>query len=386
MADSSRLLPLESHVTSNSFLHVPEGNPGPPIIDVIFFLPGNPGLVEYYHKFLNLVSLSSTKEHHSPSAEVPTFVYGASLLGFELPEAIRFTDLSKYDYFDHLVPSCRSTSHIHTLQDEIDLSHLRLQTVVSRIVASLSNQPCVRVTLIGHSLGAYMAVKINQQHMTLSAVEKSSFEIKSLILLMPPIGALAWSPNGLKANPIIVNVPYFPSLLQLVVRTLAFFLPKTFFHWLVTRRMGGLGSGLENAAVGVTIKFLRSQAGVKQSIALARDELRQITKESWGEEIWGHRLIRRNETKRVSDSAYEDSLDGEAKIHLYFAEKDGWVEKAAFEELEKALHHSRKSPSSPVVNVEKEGRVLHDFCVRGSECAMVAEKVALWIKEDRKAQ
>ncbi|KAF7514378.1 hypothetical protein GJ744_000148 [Endocarpon pusillum] len=79
---------LQSSITPDSYLHIPPSaqappasrNPQPgtrPANHLIFFIPGNPGLVSYYHTFLSVLSDAAA----SPST-AECVVVGLSLAGF----------------------------------------------------------------------------------------------------------------------------------------------------------------------------------------------------------------------------------------------------------------------------------------------------------------
>ena len=377
MSGESTLPSLKSHISLNSFLHIPESCITAPCINVIFFLPGNPGLISYYYHFLSSVAdgLSSTTTKNGPASQPQhSFaIYGASLFGFELGDPPR----PEWDYNSELIPHAPSQAFTHTLQEQIDFTYHRLHTVLSRVAHSLPQRPRMQVTLVGHSLGAYLAVKVLERYRSVPAGEQPGFEIKSLILLMAPIGDLAQSPHGRKASPPVVYVPFLPDLTQGIVRGLAFLLPKKFFRWLVTYRMGGLPSGLADSAVDATVSFLRSSGGVKQAISLARDELQMITEIAWEKALWSDYGGLRMSTGPFHNTALPSCRSFKAKICLYFAQEDGWMDQGNLKKVKEAVAYK----AGLGVEMHVAGGVRHDFPVRGRESTMVAGRVVQWIQE-----
>src|ERR1700712_2601362 len=58
---------LQPHLSADTFLHLPSKCPTIPTRinnnknTIIFFIPGNPGLLGYYHEFLSLLATSSSQ-------------------------------------------------------------------------------------------------------------------------------------------------------------------------------------------------------------------------------------------------------------------------------------------------------------------------------------
>lgn len=170
------------------FLTFPSPSPTP---YHIFFLPGNPGLVEYYAKFLSLL--------HSILNQAPTTTQfntaGCSYAGFETQNS---PDLEQYD--EH---------KLYDITEQVTYSLVRLQEYINQTTTKdTPTKP--KVILIGHSFGTFVIAEMMKRMSTSSSTEEEkqqNFEIIGNIHLFPPIPDLAKSPRGVKAA-----VPSPPSL------------------------------------------------------------------------------------------------------------------------------------------------------------------------------
>lgn len=161
----------------------------------IFFISGNPGLIGYYHPFLSVLSkYLDENEEHSPS--LPSFqIYGCSLSGFEIDE-------------HQPSPSPSSNNGIDLdLEDQICF-------VQGKLAALMGDEPNgngsgkgkgkdtvdigtrQKVILIGHSVGAYIAMEVLRQHR--EASPESAFDIVGGAMLFPTVKDIAASPSGQK--------------------------------------------------------------------------------------------------------------------------------------------------------------------------------------------
>src|SRR6266702_7532734 len=113
---------------------------------MVFFVTGNPGLIEYYRTFLShLFALLSTSS--SPSFRRTEYqVFGRSLSGFELDG-------------DGLRSGCELP---HGLQKQIDVTERELGKLVMTETATSGQPP--RIILVGHSVGAYILLEILRRH------------------------------------------------------------------------------------------------------------------------------------------------------------------------------------------------------------------------------
>lgn len=153
-----------SQITPNTFSTTTAPSPK----TTIFFISGNPGLIGYYHPFLSLLAKYLTNDESSFQ------IHGSSLGGFEIGQDSP-KDLD--------------------LEDQIQLVQGRLNAMMSDGVAQdCAGQDSTRqkVILIGHSVGAYMAMEILNRH------RDQPFDIIGGIMLFPTLMDIAASPSGRK--------------------------------------------------------------------------------------------------------------------------------------------------------------------------------------------
>ena len=182
-------LPTDPQITPNTFCTYTDTQNDSNI--TIFFISGNPGLISYYHPFLTLLAQTLVKEQGTKSSFQ---IYGCSLGGFEIPpEGKPSTD-----------------KHLYSLEDQIRFVHQKLEALVhaSGNDASSSSANSVtpkrKVILIGHSVGAYMAMEILRRHRDgIPSVEgvpesNSALDIIGGVMLFPTVKDIADSPSGQK--------------------------------------------------------------------------------------------------------------------------------------------------------------------------------------------
>lgn len=162
----------------------------------IFFISGNPGLIGYYHPFLSLLSKYLTPKNENDNGnDPPSFqIYGCSLGGFELN--------------DEKNPSSHGSKVQKSQSDDLDLDldledqirfvQGKLTTLMgNRSIAARSKQ---KVILIGHSVGAYIAMEILRRHReaTSGEGEGGEFDIIGGAMLFPTVLDIAASASGRK--------------------------------------------------------------------------------------------------------------------------------------------------------------------------------------------
>ena len=146
---------------------------------LIYFVTGNPGLIEYYRLFLShlYALLSITK---SPSV-IEFQVYGRSLSGFEVGAASPSTGLKGPPPY--------------TLEQQIVESERCLLELVKGL--KQQGKQDVQVILMGHSVGSYILLEIVRR---VKAHEGSRANIAGGICLFPTVVDIARSESGLVAT------------------------------------------------------------------------------------------------------------------------------------------------------------------------------------------
>jgi hypothetical protein len=249
-------LPLTGEITPNTFISVPDpssssSSSSAPRIGrekiststrIIFFIPGNPGLISYYHLFLALLAKGlaaagsreedeKEKKDIASSEPAPFVIYGRSLGGFEVEEDKSYSgsrlnssrrkekqeDAQKGNAgLERETPSC-----LYDLTEQIEFVERQLRNCVRRWRQSILQgddysssesklawaEPKAQVILIGHSVGSYIAMEVLRR--SRERGEKSSgatnahddgdeMEIIGGVMLFPTVVDIAKSPSGRK--------------------------------------------------------------------------------------------------------------------------------------------------------------------------------------------
>lgn len=189
-------LHLPAHLTQRQ---IPRCSPH--TITILFFIPGNPGLIDYYRPFLTLLANGRSSCH-----DRPVVIAGASLGGFEdkqkrersspsssprpsIRPADAYASDAKRDE-NSSATSCHSESDlavkygneedvqllypisfspkdIYNLTDQIELTYARLNGLVTWLDGLLpleAREAAVEVLVVGHSVGAHIGLEVLRKH------------------------------------------------------------------------------------------------------------------------------------------------------------------------------------------------------------------------------
>lgn len=332
---------------------------------LIYFITGNPGLIEYYRSFLtHLYGVLSRDTASNRALEFQ--VYGRSLSGFEV------------DVKDMKTGKWGGRQPPYGLQEQIRHAEDELVELVEEVKGNGNGD--VRVVIVGHSVGAYIALEIIRR-LRAHGMAGEDFDTRVLgaIGLFPTVVDIARSESGLKASPFLKNAN-FAVFASLLVSFLTMWLPLSFLAGLVSKFMG-----YPSDAAATTAAFIKSPYGIQQALHMARDEMFQIDTDIWDEEIWGA-------SAQEAPTAHPHPRP---LLRFLFAKKDHWVADATRD----ALINSRGRYSyggdegvgegveevegmgeswKPVMEVDEREGWPHGFCIDHS--VPVAEKVAGYVR------
>ncbi|KAF2841398.1 hypothetical protein M501DRAFT_969798 [Patellaria atrata CBS 101060] len=329
---------------------------GPSSTYLIFFIPGNPGLIEYYHEYLErlYISLSSFT---SPMENVSFELYGRSLRGFECGE-----ESVKPDKMDD-----KTLELPLGLQDQISFVERTLSHTFHRLQHnSTKGASNVNVILIGHSLGTYISLEIIRR--VREEMETASLRIAGAICLFPTVVDLAASPKGKKLKHFLhlQSLPILIPILCHLIKVIIILIPLRVLTLLIR-----LVLGFANDAARTTSSFLKSKNGVHQALYMAVDELRQMNHDAWDSEIWG----------ATHPSPHPHPRP---KLFFYYGQKDDWIADETRDALIKLRGRNHRNGNDddwrPIMVIDKN-RIPHDFCVNKHYSLLIAEKSAEWVVE-----
>ncbi|KAG8623740.1 hypothetical protein KVT40_008716 [Elsinoe batatas] len=308
---------------------------------LIYFLTGNPGLIEYYEEYLNAI-LSQHNNITSSTKGTAIHVYGCSLAGFEASGKV-----TNARFVAEHGPGPWS------VDQEIEYVDGAIDDAIEDLRGNLKGNgqgsgEGVRVVLIGHSLGTYMALETLRRRKARQAQGK----IIGAILLCPTIMNLAGSSSGRKVA-LIGSLRFTAIFLASLARFLSWLLTATTMLGIVQKV-----TGQPRDAASTTTSFLQSPHGVQQALTLARHELVDISVDKWDDEIWG---------------VVAPASGTKTKLFLYFAEEDHWIADETRDQIIAARAYSGKvgEEDRPFMEIDTNG-VPHDFCIRHSQ--IVADK------------
>jgi hypothetical protein len=159
---------------------------------IVFFITGNPGLVEYYRTFLThlygLLSTSTAVSHESVAFQV----YGRSLAGFEVEGETPCSDSSSNS---RNAAAQDAPSPPYGLQEQIQSTEKALQNLIKSSITQGIQHP--RVILIGHSVGSYILLElVRRSRARLLSEPNNRTHIVSGICLFPTVTHIAKSRSG----------------------------------------------------------------------------------------------------------------------------------------------------------------------------------------------
>ncbi|KAK5134882.1 hypothetical protein LTR08_005972 [Meristemomyces frigidus] len=326
---------------------------------LIFFMTGNPGLIEYYRVFLT--RLYDTLRVQDPKNDL--HIYGASLAGFEISEPIAARSRQPYD-----------------LDQEIDTTALRLLDTVKRINKGANDaEGPLPVVLVGHSVGAYMLLEImaRWQAMPKTAEAKQMMDIVGGICLFPTVVDIAKSPSGEKMAAVL-KLPGFALIVHLIAKVFLALVPFILLVFLVR-----IITFMPSDAARTTAAFIKSKHGVRQALYMAKHEMIQLTDDKWSTELWGADPLQEVASAAMGVGAV--TPPARPKLHFYWGQNDHWVARSTRNELIRTRGRTRGGRrgslgegSKPLMEIDRNG-VPHGFCIRHS--VPIADKVAEYVTE-----
>ncbi|KAK0383917.1 hypothetical protein NLU13_8008 [Sarocladium strictum] len=324
---------------------------------LIYFICGNPGLIEFYRDFLTYLRGLLDGADHSGSTTAYD-IFGKNLPGFRDEDHEPFSPTNPPLHLDVVIEK--------TYDD-----------VMSRRRDGGGEYD--EVVLLGHSLGTFISVEIFQRH---SVQAKAKLTLSHGLLLFPTVTHLALSPSGKRFTFVMGTIPLLERYGHVWARLLLGLVPAKALTLYMTRVLG-----FTARAAGTTAGWLKSRDGVWQTLSLARDELVMIAgEERWGEEIW--------EAAQQEEDGDGDG-DGEQqrrrrRFFMFYAKKDHWIADHVRDEFVERMRRRGEEGEGMKGRVPKteidEGGIRHDFCTKDDSSLEVAQRVSGWIGEIDRAR
>lgn len=338
---------------------------------LIYFMSGNPGLIEYYTPFLStLHTLLETSASNRPRPRpVAVHIHGSNLAGF--------------DDNDHDKPFTPSNPP-HNLEFQIEYVLSNLASVKVQVEGPRYGTPFDDVIVMGHSVGSFLTLEVFNRHLH---GEIETVHLRAGILLFPTVTDIAKSPSGRRLD-LIRSSSFLDSNAHRIAKGFVDLVPAAALGWIVRRILG-----FPKQAAEVTVRFLKSRDGIWQAIHMGKDEMKVIGEETWKEELW-----------EIADEAVAEGCNV-PKFYFYYGRGDDWVADECRDEFiaKRNEHAEREGPKHKrgrTKIVVDEDDVPHAFCIseslpailpdkgpytnrrlRPDHSEQVAEKVKVWIDE-----
>ncbi|KAL1953821.1 hypothetical protein VTO42DRAFT_2116 [Malbranchea cinnamomea] len=389
---------------------------------ILFFIPGNPGLIAYYHLFLVLLARELERDSHyrheedcsvsgrnsgSGSGSDHGFViFGRSMGGFELRDgelrSALLTRTTSVEAGQQEKPEeeekgekataeaatgataaaaaggdddgeSDEVARLYGLEQQIEFVERQLEKCVRRWRTSSTASKRTKVILVGHSVGAYVAMEILRRR---RETEKGAMaedgdyapmEIIGGVMLFPTIVDIAKSSAGKRLTLLLNVIPYLDIVTGVIARTLTSVLPDSVLRQVVATVM----RHPREDAINTTMAFLKSKCGVRQAIHMAADEMRNITVDKWNDEVWGI---------AAPEMPFDRQNGPPAQLVFYFGRNDHWVAEQTRDDIIKARGSkvNTQGGAGPKM-VLCEDNVVHGFCIGHSD--IMARKVAGFVRD-----
>ncbi|KAL1898169.1 hypothetical protein Sste5346_003575 [Sporothrix stenoceras] len=349
--------------------------PPPPTADtkhcLIYFVPGNPGFIDYYEPFLSTMRARldevEDKKRKDSGDDLRFHILGRNLIGFEDgDDGGGSYGPGPYDLDMQILAVWDSVANAR-----IDLG---------KAGGPRHGTPFDEVVLMGHSVGSYIALDVFRRQQAAhpegpsiskgqaSAIEPvgstSHLNLRLGVLLFATLTHLAQSPRGQKLERMLLTTPVVSPWADVLAQAVVWWLLPVWLLAAVVRFV----LRFPPHAAAVTLRFLASRGGVRQALFLGRDELRNIGPDEWEDELW-----------EVASAGYaneKNSKHQRPKFVILFGEDDHWVANDVRDDF--IARRNAHAASRAQILLDERGWP-HDFCIRHGE--EVAETVTVWLKD-----
>lgn len=309
--------PYEYHPATTAYHKLPSEPLDTP--RSLIFIPGNPGLVEFYIVYLNLI------QEQYPDLEILCVSHAGQ----------------------NTTPSTAQSAPQYDVHYQVQHKY---EIIRKHILDKYDDKP-VELWIMCHSMGGFVTQRAVRE-LTNDSKLQGKFNLKFVGLICPTIKDLNRSNSGTKAAPLfewlpmITMVVWFSKLLNLILTDeskLNIIQNKVLQP---SQSHSKAAKDLMKYSVGAVKDLISSPAIVRQALHLVDDELR---------------VIRDDDT--VNDWFYKD-LKG-TKIWTFYAHNDHWVANSTRDSTIARYHN----PQDDVVFElgSKEENIQHAFCVNQLE-------------------
>lgn len=294
---------------------------------VLIFIPGNPGLIDFYTTYLDLV------QRQYPILEV----FAISHAGFQTSD-------------DYLKAHQQHQFLFYNLEYQIQ----HKIEAIKQLIDEADNE-VTELYFLSHSVGCYITQRVTK--LLLSDAEiRDRIQIKFIGLITPTIVDIATSESGQFFTKLFNWLPAIQVILVFVT-ILRFILPTVIIHKIIDHAVIAKPNLKSKAAIEswensklAAYKIFTTDSIIKQALTLAHEELIEIHKH---EEVnqWFFNELSQNTA---------------VKIWSFFAIKDHWVHDSTRDYILATYHDSENNNLKfELGNIDSETSpaITHSFCV-----------------------
>lgn len=339
---------------------------------LVYFIPGNPGLIDFYAPFLStlrtLLNETEDRIHETNNGKDVRFhLLGRNLLGFEDGDDGGSTyGPGPYDLDTQIrgVMDTVASARIVVGKDDTDFSRC--------------GEAFDEIVLIGHSVGSYIALEVFRLQMPSQTIKevvvkgchdidaeepsvgRDHIRLRRGILLFATLAHLARSQRGQKLERMLLTIPIISGWFDIIAQAVVWWLLP---HWTMMLFVRYVLSFPPHAA-DTTLRFLSSRGGVRQALFLGRDELLRIGPDKWEDELWEtvDGGVSVDEGREYEETEEVDN----PKFVILFGENDHWVANDVRDEFIARRKAHKKNRAAIVLD---ERGWPHDFCIRALICS-----------------
>lgn len=298
---------------------------------VLFFIPGNPGLVEFYITYLNLI------QEQYPHLEV----FGVGHAGYQTTGGIMDYNTGNHQFYD--------------LNYQIDHKYEIIKKyILDNYDENEDNK--VQIYFLAHSVGSYVLQRVTKRLLDCQILH-NKFQIKFTGLICPTIMDIGKSDNGIKFKKLFAYLPFVTILLWLA-KFLNLFLTNNSIKRIIknkyikkeyapikgrdSKQDEHIQDSIDNSVNGI-YNIVKSDRIIKQTLNLAQQELQSI-----------------NQEQDMNDWYFSNMTN----VWSFFAVYDYWISDQTRDHLIKKYHNLDKNIRFELGN-EKDA-ITHSFCVHQS--------------------
>lgn len=298
---------------------------------ILFFIPGNPGLVEFYITYLNLI------QELYPQFEL----FGIGHAGYQTTGGIMDYNTSNHDYYD--------------LNYQVDHKYdIIKKYILDNYDDDVDNT--VEIYFLGHSVGAYIIQRVTKKLLDCPILH-NKFKIKFSGLITPTIMDISKSDNGVKFTKLFAYLPFLTILLWLAKvfnlvltnNTIKRIIKTKYITKEYTPTKGRdsqqdlhIKNSIDNSVTGI-YNIVKSDRIIKQTLTMAHQELQDI-----------------NQEQDMNDWYFTHMNN----VWCYFAVYDYWVADHTRDYLIRKYHNQDKNLVFELGR--EEDAISHSFCVHQS--------------------